>query len=86
MTRSAYAAVNAASPSFEPHAHGIRGLVSGLRTPEAGHSGGYHVDQACVCTCRTVTVWEWTGAAVDEGEEAAAWFSKYLDTPVRLVR
>lgn len=35
---------------------------------------------------RSVTVWEWSGTAVDEGDEAAAWFSKYLDTPVRLVR
>lgn len=31
-------------------------------------------------------MWEWSGTAVDEGDEAAAWFSKYLDTPVRLVR
>jgi len=39
------------------------------------------------CTqCRTVTVWEWTGTAADEGDEAAAWFSKYLEVPVRLVR
>jgi uncharacterized protein YcbX len=39
------------------------------------------------CCCRrSVTVWEWSGTAVDEGDEAAAWFSKYLDTPVRLVR
>lgn len=38
------------------------------------------------CLRSTVTVWEWTGAAADEGDEAAAWFSKYLDTPVRLVR
>jgi uncharacterized protein YcbX len=31
-------------------------------------------------------VWEWSGVAADEGDEAAAWFSSYLDTPVRLVR
>jgi hypothetical protein len=31
-------------------------------------------------------VWEWSGVAADEGDEAAAWFSKYLGQPVRLVR
>jgi uncharacterized protein YcbX len=35
---------------------------------------------------RSVVVWEWSGVAADEGDEAAAWFSSYLDTPVRLVR
>lgn len=44
-----------------------------------------HLSDGCFC-CRSVTVWEWSGTAVDEGDEAAAWFSKYLDTPVRLVR
>jgi hypothetical protein len=33
-----------------------------------------------------VTVWEWSGVAADEGDEAAAWFSKYLERSVRLVR
>eukprot|EP00775_Hariotina_reticulata_P009816 gene9816-9974_t len=37
-------------------------------------------------TFMTVTVWHWTGTAVDEGEAAAAWFSQYLETPCRLVR
>jgi uncharacterized protein YcbX len=31
-------------------------------------------------------VWEWSGVAADEGDEAAAWFSKFLERPVRLVR
>eukprot|EP00882_Tetradesmus_deserticola_P008434 GHRQ01008893.1.p1 GENE.GHRQ01008893.1~~GHRQ01008893.1.p1 ORF type:complete len:274 (+),score=117.08 GHRQ01008893.1:309-1130(+) len=35
---------------------------------------------------KNVTVWEWSGVAADEGDEAAAWFSKYLGRPVRLVR
>jgi len=35
---------------------------------------------------RTVTVWEWTGSAADEGDDAAAWFSQFLNTPCRLVR
>lgn len=39
----------------------------------------------CVCA-RPVTVWEWSGVAADEGDEAAAWFSAYLGKPVRLVR
>ncbi|GLC46013.1 hypothetical protein PLESTB_001027900 [Pleodorina starrii] len=35
---------------------------------------------------RKVTVWEWTGAGADEGADAAAWFSRYLGVPCRLVR
>jgi len=35
---------------------------------------------------RTCTVWEWTGTALDEGDEAAAWFTSYLGSPNRLVR
>lgn len=35
---------------------------------------------------KNVTVWEWSGVAADEGDEAAAWFSKFLGQPVRLVR
>lgn len=33
-----------------------------------------------------VSVWEWCGSALDEGEEAAKWFSDYLGKPSRLVR
>ncbi|KAL9151415.1 hypothetical protein ABFS82_11G050200 [Erythranthe guttata] len=33
-----------------------------------------------------VSVWEWTGSAVDEGDHAAQWFSNYLGKPSRLVR
>ncbi|PNH06438.1 MOSC domain-containing protein 2, mitochondrial [Tetrabaena socialis] len=35
---------------------------------------------------RKVTVWEWTGAGADEGDDAAAWFSRYLGVAARLVR
>ncbi|KXZ54122.1 hypothetical protein GPECTOR_5g223 [Gonium pectorale] len=35
---------------------------------------------------RKVTVWEWTGAGADEGQEVADWFSRYLGQPCRLVR
>lgn len=33
-----------------------------------------------------VSVWEWSGSAVDEGAAAAQWFSNYLGKPSRLVR
>lgn len=33
-----------------------------------------------------VSVWEWSGSAVDEGSAAADWFSSYLGKPSRLVR
>ncbi|ONM23548.1 Molybdenum cofactor sulfurase family protein [Zea mays] len=37
-------------------------------------------------TISDVSVWEWTGAAYDEGAEAAEWFSTFLGCPTRLVR
>ncbi|GKV45434.1 hypothetical protein SLEP1_g52511 [Rubroshorea leprosula] len=33
-----------------------------------------------------VTVWEWSGSALDEGQEASEWFTNYLGKPARLVR
>ncbi|XP_074268943.1 uncharacterized protein LOC141592237 [Silene latifolia] len=33
-----------------------------------------------------VSVWEWSGSALDEGAEAAEWFSKYIGKTSRLVR
>ncbi|GKA53996.1 receptor-like protein 12 [Tanacetum coccineum] len=33
-----------------------------------------------------VSVWEWTGSALDEGDEAAKWFTEFLGKPSRLVR
>ncbi|XP_047962745.1 mitochondrial amidoxime reducing component 2-like [Salvia hispanica] len=33
-----------------------------------------------------VSVWAWSGSALDEGEEAAKWFSEYLGKTSRLVR
>lgn len=33
-----------------------------------------------------VSVWEWSGSAMDEGAEAAMWFSTHLGKPSRLVR
>ncbi|GMJ01849.1 hypothetical protein like AT1G30910 [Hibiscus trionum] len=33
-----------------------------------------------------VSVWEWSGSALDEGDEASKWFTKYIGKPSRLVR
>ncbi|MCL7046182.1 hypothetical protein MKW94_012447 [Papaver nudicaule] len=33
-----------------------------------------------------ITVWDWNGAALDEGPEVAEWLSNYLGKPYRLVR
>src|SRR5262249_19216023 len=35
---------------------------------------------------RTVTVWRFTGNAIDCGDVAAHWCTQFLDTPLRLVR
>jgi uncharacterized protein len=35
---------------------------------------------------RTVTIWKDSGRALDQGEVAAEWFTRYLGQPVRLVR
>ena len=35
---------------------------------------------------RQVVCWEWKGMARDEGDAAAAWFTKVLGKPTRLVR
>uniref|UniRef100_A0A0C9RRU0 TSA: Wollemia nobilis Ref_Wollemi_Transcript_18557_1134 transcribed RNA sequence n=1 Tax=Wollemia nobilis TaxID=56998 RepID=A0A0C9RRU0_9CONI len=40
-------------------------------------------------TCQridNVSIWEWSGSALDEGDNAANWFSSYLGKPSRLVR
>jgi uncharacterized protein YcbX len=33
-----------------------------------------------------ISVWEWSGSALDEGDEAAKWFTNYIGKPSRLVR
>lgn len=33
-----------------------------------------------------VSIWEWAGGALDEGNEASEWFSRFLGKPSRLVR
>lgn len=37
-------------------------------------------------TVDDVSVWEWSGSAYDEGDEAAEWFSSCFGKPTRLVR
>lgn len=34
---------------------------------------------------KNASVWEWAGAAFDEGPDAAEWFTRYLGKPCRLV-
>ncbi|CAN6198922.1 unnamed protein product [Urochloa humidicola] len=43
-------------------------------------------DAALRTTFDVVGVWDWSGSAYDEGDEAAEWFSAYLGKPSRLVR
>lgn len=33
-----------------------------------------------------ISVWKWSGSSLDEGSEAANWFSTCLGKPARLVR
>lgn len=33
-----------------------------------------------------VSVWEWSGSALDEGDAPSKWFSDFLGKPCRLVR
>lgn len=37
-------------------------------------------------TADGISVWEWSGSALDEGDEASQWFSDFLGKPYRLVR
>ncbi|XP_010914265.1 uncharacterized protein [Elaeis guineensis] len=43
------------------------------------------LNRKCAVT-HGISVWEWSGAAFDEGSEASEWFSNYLGKPSRLVR
>lgn len=51
---------------------------------------GMDVLRVSLCAPREVangvSVWEWSGSALDEGDEASNWFSNYLGKPSRLVR
>ncbi|KAH0451177.1 hypothetical protein IEQ34_018476 [Dendrobium chrysotoxum] len=50
------------------------------------------MDPLKVCLTRAcnvvdgISVWEWVGSALDVGDEASKWFTKYLGKPSRLVR
>ncbi|KAK4380242.1 hypothetical protein RND71_002104 [Anisodus tanguticus] len=56
-----------------------------LRAPGMDVLKGPLVEPSEVVT-NGVSVWEWSGSALDEGDEASKWFSKYLGKPSRLVR
>ncbi|CAI5463888.1 unnamed protein product [Closterium sp. Yama58-4] len=58
-------------------AGGARGEAGEVGSGGSGGSGGRWV---------AVTVWGWTGRALDAGEDAAQWFSSVMGRPVRLVR
>ncbi|GFQ00840.1 mitochondrial amidoxime reducing component 2 [Phtheirospermum japonicum] len=72
--------LDAFSPSWKPNktsflvmsAPGMNVLKIPLVEPRAVANG--------------ISVWDWHGSAFDEGEEAATWFSDYLEKPSRLVR
>jgi len=57
-------------------------------TTKESHLGALRVplDSQRPLRRRLVQVWDWVGEAGDEGDEAAAWFSKIVGRPVRLVR
>jgi uncharacterized protein YcbX len=41
---------------------------------------------ATSCMMVEASVWTWAGAALDEGNDAAKWFTSYLGKPCKLVR
>ncbi|GJX48888.1 mitochondrial amidoxime reducing component 2-like protein [Tanacetum coccineum] len=62
----------------------LRKIYSVIRAPEMDEL------KVSLCTppqtCDGVSVWEWSGSALDEGQEASEWFTRYLGKPSRLVR
>ncbi|KAF3450069.1 hypothetical protein FNV43_RR06148 [Rhamnella rubrinervis] len=60
------------SSFLELKAPGMDVLKVSLTTPQGVANG--------------VSVWEWSGSALDEGDEASTWFSNFLGKPSRLVR
>lgn len=64
-------------PALGPERLTLRGPgMPALELPVSGRAGPE----------ATVTVWDDACRALDQGEEAAAWFSAYLGQPMRLVR
>jgi len=45
-----------------------------------------HVPRMLDEGARDVTVWKFSGRGIDCGDDVAAWFSEFLETPLRLVR
>ncbi|HEU5474056.1 MAG TPA: MOSC N-terminal beta barrel domain-containing protein [Actinophytocola sp.] len=59
------------------------GTKLALTAPEAGD---VVLDVTADGPMRPVRVHHWDGTGIDQGDEAAAWFSDVLDMPVRLMR
>jgi uncharacterized protein YcbX len=58
---------------------------SGLTLVAPGRDA-VHVARDAGHVARAVTVWKFAGSGIDCGDEAAAWCSEFLETPLRLVR
>ncbi|KAJ7969412.1 Molybdenum cofactor sulfurase family protein [Quillaja saponaria] len=69
-------------------------LVEGWEPTQSSHmvlkAPGMHVLKVSLTKPHEITdgvsVWEWSGSALDEGLEASQWFTDYLGKPSRLVR
>jgi uncharacterized protein YcbX len=44
------------------------------------------VPRAAAGTAMGIVVWKFSGGGIDQGDEAAAWCTQFLETPLRLVR
>jgi uncharacterized protein YcbX len=61
-------------------------VQSGGLTLTAPGMPSLEVSRAAAGESLSVTVWKFTGGGIDCGEAAAAWCTRYLETPLRLVR
>lgn len=44
------------------------------------------LSSSSVSSCDGISCWEWSGSALDEGDDASNWLSTFLGKPCRLVR
>jgi uncharacterized protein YcbX len=61
-------------------------LADGALTLASPERGSVHVARDAGRDALAVTVWKFSGSGIDCGDEAAAWCSEFLETPLRLVR
>lgn len=59
---------------------------AGALTLSARGMSAFAVAREAAGESRAVTVWKFTGLGIDCGDGAAEWVSRYLETPLRLVR